>query len=202
MHRSETSITKIWRQKQEHWDRSSGYESQGIKWHWKRISKAYWNCTTWRFIRKCRCPTIKHWRHWWRDAQIRNSDWETLTPELRELRQVQWLRVAGVNKGVERGKGECKQWKAKEQCSRGDKCSFRHDVDKRANPTPKTAPSPEPPTLRGRSASRKKNLRGRSPSGKFARQPCKDYLKCICTKSPFWLLASSRMSILWVWIGL
>ena len=38
-------------------------------------------------------------------------------------------------------------------------------------------------TQRGGSASRKKNLRGRSPSWKFARQPCKDYLKGICTKS-------------------
>ena len=51
-------------------------------------------------------------------------------------------------------------------------------------PTPKTAPPTEPPTQRGRSASRKKNLRGRSPTGKFARQPCKDNLKGICTKSP------------------
>ena len=30
----------------------------------------------------------------------------------------------------------------------------------------------------------KKNLRGRSPSGKFGRQPCKNFLKGICTKSP------------------
>ena len=35
-HRSETSITKLWRQTWEKWDRSSGYESQGIKWHWER----------------------------------------------------------------------------------------------------------------------------------------------------------------------
>ena len=37
---------------------------------------------------------------------------------------------------------------------------------------------------RGGSASRKKNLRCRSPSAKFARQPCRDYLKGTCTKSP------------------
>ena len=45
-------------------------------------------------------------------------------------------------------------------------------------------------TQRGRSASRKKNLRGRSPPKKFARQPCKDYLKGISTKSPcdYWHL--------------
>ena len=42
---------------------------------------------------------------------------------------------------------------SKGQGSRGDKCSFRHDEDKRAKPTPKTAPSSDPPTHRGRSAS-------------------------------------------------
>ena len=51
-------------------------------------------------------------------------------------------------------------------------------------PTPQTAPPSEPPTQGGRSASRKKNLWGRSPSGKFARQPCRDYFKGFCTKSP------------------
>ena len=49
--------------------------------------------------------------------------------------------------GIERGKGECYQWKAKGQCSRGDKRSFRHDVDKCAKTKPKTAPPSEPPTL-------------------------------------------------------
>ena len=48
--------------------------------------------------------------------------------------------------------------------------------------TKTTSPS-EPPSQRGRSASSKKN-RGRSPTVKFARQPCKDNLKGICTKSP------------------
>ena len=74
-------------------------------------------------------------------------------------------------RGVERGQGECYQWKAKGQCSRGDKCRFRHDEEKRAKPTPKTAPPYESPTKRGSSASRKRNLRGQSPSGKFARPP-------------------------------
>ena len=86
--------------------------------------------------------------------------------------------------GVERGQGVCYQWKAKGQCLRGDKCSFRHDGDERAKPTPKAAPTSEPPTQRGRSASRIKNLGGRSPFGKFDRQPCKNFLKGICTESP------------------
>ena len=74
--------------------------------------------------------------------------------------------------------------KGSQQCSRGDQCSFRHDEDKRAKPTPKTAPLSDPPTQRGRSASRRRNLRGRSPSGKFDRQPCKNFLKGTCTKLP------------------
>ena len=45
-------------------------------------------------------------------------------------------------------------------------------------------PSEPPAQEEVESESRKRNLRGRSPSGKFARQPCKNYLKGICTKSP------------------
>ena len=85
--------------------------------------------------------------------------------------------------GIERGQGVCCQWKAKGQCSRGDKCSLRHDGDERANPTPKTAPLSEPPP-RGRSASRERRLRGRSPSGKTNRQLCKNFLKGTGTKLP------------------
>ena len=36
---------------------------------------------------------------------------------------------------------DCWQWKANGQCSRGDNCSFRHDVNKRAKPT---QPNPSP----------------------------------------------------------
>ena len=48
--------------------------------------------------------------------------------------------------GVEKGQGICNRWKAKEQCSRGDKCSFQHDEDKHAKPTPTSVPPSEPPT--------------------------------------------------------
>ena len=86
------------------------------------------------------------------------------------------------SRGIKRRQRVCCQWQAKEQCSRGDKCSFRHDGNERAKPTPKTAPFPEPPTPRGRSAKRKRNLSGRSSSGKTNRLPCRDLLKGICTK--------------------
>ena len=47
------------------------------------------------------------------------------------------------------------------------------------------SPPSEPPTQEdGGRFLRRKSLRGRSPSGKFAGQQCIDYLKGFCTKSP------------------
>ena len=45
------------------------------------------------------------------------------------------------------------------------------------NRPPEAAPPFEPPTPRGRSASRKRSIRGRSPSGKSNRQPCEKILE-------------------------
>ena len=75
------------------------------------------------------------------------------------------------------------------QCSKGESCSFRHDESKRAKPTPTSDPPSEPPTEKdGRRTSRRKSLRGRSPSGKLARQPCRDYIrgKCRRPSCDFW----------------
>ena len=39
---------------------------------WEYVSprnlKPYWNCTTWKIIRKYRCPMIKNWKRRWREA--------------------------------------------------------------------------------------------------------------------------------------
>ena len=85
---------------------------------------------------------------------------------------------------TERGKEVCHQWKAKGQCSRGDHCSFRHLGCERAKPTPKAVFHPLSHQHQGRSASRKRSHRGRSPSGKTDRQPCKNFLKSTCTQLP------------------
>ena len=78
----------------------------------------------------------------------------------------------------------CWQWKANGQCSKGDICSFRHYINKRGKST-QPDPSPEYSTQQNvKNASRTKSPRGRSPSGKIARLPCKDYLKGTCT-TPF-----------------
>ena len=86
-----------------------------------------------------------------------------------------------VKQREQRSLGDCWQWKANGQCSKGDNCSFRHDMDKRAKST-QPNPSPGSSTQQNaRNASRTKSPRGRSPSGKMARLPCKDYLKGTCT---------------------
>ena len=89
-----------------------------------------------------------------------------------------------VKQREQRSLGDCWQRKANRQCSKGDNGGFRHDKDKRAK---STQPSPSPRSSTQQSvkyASRTRSPRGRSPSGKMARVPCKDYLKGTCT-TPF-----------------
>ena len=79
--------------------------------------------------------------------------------------------------------GDCWQWNANGQCSKGDNCSFGHDMNKRAK---STQPNPSPRSSsrqRVRNASRTRSPRGRVPSGRMSRLPCKDYLKGTCTNS-------------------
>ena len=83
----------------------------------------------------------------------------------------------------QRTPGDCWQWKANGQCSKGDNCSFRHDINKRAK---LTQPNPSPSSFmqqNERNASRTRSPRGKSPSGRLSRWPCKDYLKGTCTNS-------------------
>ena len=82
----------------------------------------------------------------------------------------------------QRSLGECWQWEANGQCSKGDNCSFRHDMDKRAKSTqPNPSPGSSSTQQNVKNASRTKSPGGRSPSGKMTRLPCKDYLKGTCT---------------------
>ena len=79
--------------------------------------------------------------------------------------------------------GDCWQWKANGQCSKGDNCSFRHDTNKRAKST-QPNPSPSSSTRQNeRNASRTRSPRGKSPSGRMSRLHCKVYLKGTCTNS-------------------
>ena len=108
------------------------------------------------------------------------------------------VKNQGTKQRGQRILGDCWQWKANRQYSKGDTCSFRHDVNKRAKST-QPNPSPRSSTQQNeRNASRTRSPRGRSPSGKMARLPCKDYLKGTFHHSILWKVASSRLLVLQV----
>ena len=100
-----------------------------------------------------------------------------------------------IKQREQRSLGDCWQWKANGQCSKGHNCSFRHEIVKRAKPT-QPNPSPRSKTQQNvKNASKTRSLRGRSPSGKMARLPCKDYLKGTCTTPFCWKVASSGVLV-------
>ena len=65
---------------------------------------------------------------------------KNLKPETEILRQTPWSRIRGQQR-EQRTLGDSLQWKANGQCSKGDDCSFRHDINKRAKTT---QPNPSP----------------------------------------------------------
>ena len=94
------------------------------------------------------------------------------------------VKNQGTKQRGQRILGDCWQWETNGHCSKGDNCSFRHDVNKHAKMT-QPNPSLRSSTQQSvRNASRTPSPRGRSPSGRMFRWPCKDYLKGTCT-TPF-----------------
>ena len=72
------------------------------------------------------------------EQEIRNKNFEA--------RNGKYERYAVLKNQVtkhrgQRTLGDCWQWKANGQCSKGDNCSFRHDINKRGKVTPSN-PSP------------------------------------------------------------
>ena len=93
------------------------------------------------------------------------------------------VKNQGTQQREQRILGECWQGESNGQCSKGDNCSFRHDIHKFAK---LTQPTLSPRTFKqqnDRKASRTRSPRGRSPSGRMSRWPCKDYLRGTCTNS-------------------
>ena len=55
------------------------------------------------------------------------------------------VKNQGTKQRGQRILGDCWQWETNGQCSKGDNCSFRHDVNKtQPNPSPNAAESREP----------------------------------------------------------
>ena len=62
-------------------------------------------------------------------------------------------RIRGTKQREQRSLGDCWQWKANGQCSKGDNCSFRHDLNKRAK---STQPNPSPRSSAKQNVKKKK----------------------------------------------
>ena len=93
------------------------------------------------------------------------------------------VKNSGTKQRVQRVLGDCWQWEANGQCSKGDNCSFRHDINKRGK-VPPSNPSPNSfMQQKERKSWRTRSPRGKSPSGRMSRWPCKDYLKGTCNNS-------------------
>ena len=90
---------------------------------------------------------------------------------------------------------DCWHWKADGRCSKGDGCSFRHDTNKREKPTQTNSCLRSSTQQSVKNASGTRSPGGRSPSGKMARLPCKDYFKGTCTTPFCEEVASSRMLV-------
>ena len=93
------------------------------------------------------------------------------------------VKNQGTKQRGQRILGDCWQWKANDAVFERKNCSFRHGMNKRAKST-QPNPSPRSSTQQSvRNSSRTRSPRGRSPSGRMFRWPCKDYLKGTCTNS-------------------
>ena len=99
-----------------------------------------------------------------KNFEARNGNYETSVV----------VKNQGTKQREQRTLGDCWQWKANGQCSKGENCSFRHDTNKRAKST-QPNPSPRSSTQQnGRNAPRTRSPRGKSPRGRMSRWPCKD----------------------------
>ena len=104
------------------------------------------------------------------------------------MKQGKWLRIEGVNVVL---------YEDEENTSMERKISVREETRQNRHPKPRSLGTTN---TKGRSASRKRNFRGWSPSGKFARQPRRDYLKGICTESrcECWHHLQSQLYNFWI----
>ena len=133
-----------------HWARFPHMMRWKVCTHYEYVSlinsTRYWNCMNLKFIKDFEARLSQVEVHGEETHRSKRSDHETLMPEMMKIETWAVLKNRRDQRGVERGPGECYQWEAKGQCSKGDNCSFRHDGNKRGKWTPKSAPSSEPRT--------------------------------------------------------
>ena len=93
------------------------------------------------------------------------------------------VKNQGTKQRGQRILGDCWQWESNGQCIKGDNCSFRHDINKRGKSSPSNPSSNSFMRQNERKPSRTRSSRGKSPSGRMSRWPCKDYLRGTCNNS-------------------
>ena len=72
------------------------------------------------------------------EQNLRNKNFEARNGNFQTSAVVKNQRMKQREQG---SLGECCRWKANRQCSKGDNCSFRHDINKRARTTqPNSSP--------------------------------------------------------------
>ena len=93
------------------------------------------------------------------------------------------VKNQGSKQRVQRILGDCWQWETNGQCVKGNNCSFLQDLNKRGQVTPSNPSQNSFMQQSERKPSRTRSPRGKSPSGRMSRWPCKDYLKGTCNNS-------------------
>ena len=93
------------------------------------------------------------------------------------------VKNQGTKQRVQRILGDCWQWETNGQCVKGNSCSFRHDMNKRGTSSPSNPSQNSFMQQSERKPSRTRSPRGKSPSGRMSRWPCKDYLRGTCNNS-------------------
>ena len=93
------------------------------------------------------------------------------------------VKNQGTKQRAQRILGDCWQWQTNGQCVKGNNCSFRHDIDKRGKSSPSNPSQNSFMQQSERKPSRTRSPRGKSPSGRMSRWPCKDYLRGTCNNS-------------------
>ena len=135
-HRSETSITKFRGQKRDNWDKSSGYESQGIEWERNLLSVESKRSVFER--RPMQFPTRESWS-WKTDSKSRSTLWVTNTKKV-EVRREKRASEAEASLGSPADSRAKTCWKVlaleyhatiqfyktKSGCKFGAECSFPH----------------------------------------------------------------------------
>ena len=107
------------------------------------------------------------------EQEIRNKNFRARSGNFEKNAVV---KNRGTKQRVQRILRDCWQWETNGQCVKGNNCSFRHDMNKRGKRSPSN-PSPNSFMRQNeRKPSRTRSPRGKSPSGRMSRWPCKDYL--------------------------